>query len=305
MDHPIEQYVDYVMEQVSEAKASCDNALLLVEEKVSVEEYIKDGFGTCDFMAITDGVLYVTDLKFGKGVRVSAIDNSQLKIYGLGALEAYGMLYDIHTVRLTIVQPRLDAISQWDISVADLQDWGLNYVKGKADIAYKGKGEHTPGDWCKFCKAKALCPAQKMDALFLAEEDFKEPDGMLEEDELLEVYEIADRVKSYLEEVQQYVIDAALRGKKWEGFKVVQGNGRRSIPDEDLAMKTLKEDGVSESLYTKETIKLEGLGNLKKVLGKERMNRLLGDLIVKSEGKPTLVKESDSRPEVDRASDFE
>ena len=307
-EYPVEDYVNFVMEQIAEAKAASDDALILVEEKFDLREYIPEGFGTGDFTAVADGVLYITDLKFGKGVRVSAIDNAQLKVYGLGGLDAYGMLYDIHTVRLTIVQPRLDAVSTWDIYADELMEWGENELSVKADIAFKGEGEHAVGSWCKFCKAKTECPAQREEALFMAGEDFKPEEHDTEDDDaLVEVFLASANIRNYLESIEEHIKETAVGGKQWPGLKVVEGRGRRYLTDETEAMKALKADGASESLYkeTKTVTKILALGKLRKHFGKDRVEEVLGHLIQKSTGKPTIVEESDSRPAINRADDFE
>lgn len=306
MDYPIEDYVNFVMEQVAEARAASEDAMLLIEEKFDLTEFIPDGFGTGDFTAVSDGVLYITDLKFGKGVRVSAVDNAQLKIYGLGGLDAFGMLYDIHTVRLTIVQPRLDAISTWDIDAEELLEWGETELTDLAEVAFAGKGEPVTGSWCKFCKAKTVCEAQKTEALMMAEQDFKKPANSEQDQELVDVYMQAANLRDYLDTVEQHIMETALKGKKWPGLKLVEGRGRRTITDQAAAMKALKADGVSKNLYeeTKTSTKLYSLGNLKKHIGKDRLERVLGPYITKSAGKPTIVEDSDDRPELNRASDF-
>lgn len=304
IDEDLTAYVDLVLEQVAEARASSPDALVLIEQKVSLEVYIQEGFGTCDLIIIADGVMYVTDLKFGKGVRVSAIENSQLKLYAVGALEAFGMIYDIHTVRLTICQPRLDAISVWDIEAEDLLIWAEEYVKPRAKLAHAGEGEHEPGDWCRFCKAKPFCPALKEEALFIAEADFEVPQNTEQELELLEVYEIADRVTNYLESVKAHIYQRALDGIKFPGYKLVEGRGNRKIVDESKAMEILKKAGYDESLYVNRTVKLMGLGDLKKYIGESNRDNLLKDLIVKPVGKPSFVPESDKRQEYNTSDDF-
>lgn len=314
---PIDEYVDFVLEQVSEAtahaKARGEEVLVLIEEKVALGEYIPEGFGTGDFIAIGGGVLYVTDLKFGRGVRVSALNNDQLKIYGLGALLKYALLYDIEVVRLTIMQPRLDAISTWDISVSDLLEWADSFVKPQAQKAFNGEGDHKPGSYCHFCNAKTICPALRIEALRLADEDFsKDLVELGDEDVLsihhenvLEVYHVADRVRQYLAAIEEHVYQSALNGKKWEGLKLVEGRGQRSIQDSTKAMQILQRKGIPEILYKNVTVKLHGLTNLQKGLGKKNMEAYLGKLIVYSPGKPTLVDETDARPALSTASDFD
>ncbi len=301
MEDEVEPYVSLALEQIAEANSK-SNGVVSIEQKVSLQTYIEDGFGTCDLIIVSDGVLYVTDLKFGKGVRVSAIENSQLKLYGVGALETYGFLYDIHTVRLTISQPRLDAISTWDIAAEDLLIWAETFVTDQALLAYEGKGDHNMGDWCRFCKAKPLCPAYHEQAMLIAEVDFFPPSGLMEENDLLEVYLVADRIQDYLQSVKSHVYKSALAGKKWQGFKLVKSSKNRVIREESKAMDLLKKAGYDESLYV--NTKLKGLGDLKKYIGEAKRDQLLGKLIIKPEGEPTLVPESDNRDEINKSDDF-
>lgn len=299
MDEHIDYYVNFCLEQIAEARAMSADALVLVEEKVSLEVYIREGFGTCDLIVIADGIMYVTDLKFGKGVRVSAVDNSQLKLYAVGALEACGFLFDIHTVRLTIVQPRLDAVSSWDVPAQDLLTWADTYVLPTAEKAFKGEGEHTPGDWCRFCKAKVFCPALRAEAMSAAQEDFS-PDNS--EEQILEMYMKAGRIEAYLDAVGKYILKSALSGKKWTGLKVVRANTNRTIKEPEKAIADLTKAKIDRALFINE--KLMGLGDLKKYLGQERMDKIVGKYIVKPEGGPTLAPETDNRPEYSGADDF-
>ena len=305
IEYEVQPYVEIALEQIAEAKGMTQDALILIEEKVSLEVYIEDGFGTCDLIIICDGLMIVIDLKFGKGVRVSAVDNSQLKLYAVGAVEKYSMLYDINTVRLMIVQPRLDAVSVWDIEASDLLQWAEDHVKPKAALAYAGEGEHTPGDWCRFCKAKVFCPALKREAIAFAQKDFK-PEELTEDqtDGLLEVFEIADRVNNYLEAVKDHIYKLALEGRKFPGYKLVEGRSMRKITDESKAMDILQGAGYIEDDYLNKIVKLKGLGDLEKRLGKANMDKYLGAVIVKPAGKPALVPESDKRPELRSADDF-
>lgn len=309
LDEQVEPYITLILEQVSE----CKEGILLIEEKVSLEKYIPEGFGTCDCIIVSDGIMYITDLKFGKGVRVSAVDNTQLKLYALGALEAYGHLYDIQTVRLTISQPRLDAVSSWDIDIVELLEWAEDYVMPQAVKAYAGEGDHVPGEWCRFCKAKPTCPALMEEARMLADEDFSPNDtdqhllgeyAMEVEEGLLEIYEMTDRVKDYLDAVSEYVRKKALQGHKWPGYKIVKSSKNRTIQDEQAAIQVLKKAKVDEAFYLNKITKLKGLGDLKKYLGEKRRDELIGHLIIKPEGSPILVHESDKREEYNGADDF-
>lgn len=305
IEFEVAPYVEIALEQIAEAKAITKDALVLIEEKVSLEVYIENGFGTCDLIIICDELMLVIDLKFGKGVRVSARENSQLKLYAVGAYEKYSILYDIKEVRLMIVQPRLDAVSVWDITADKLLEWAEDFVKPKAKLAYAGEGEHTPGEWCKFCKAKVFCPALRQEALELSKNDFK-PEELTEDetDGLLEVFEIADRVSNYLEAVKEHIYKLALGGRKFPGYKLVEGRSMRQITDSQKAIDILSKAGYDETIYLNKVVKLKGLGDLEKFLGKANMNKYLDPVIVKPAGKPALVPESDKRPEMSRADDF-
>lgn len=292
MIHFVQVHIDYVTEQFAEAKRKTPDAILLIEQKVDITHLIEEGFGTCDVIIIADGTLEVIDLKYGLGVRVSAEDNSQLKLYGSGALEAYDLMYDIHTVKLTITQPRMDSISSWEISAKDLRQWGEEVVKPKAQIAYAGEGEQVTGDWCKFCKASPRCKAQADKALELAKLDFAEP-MLLTDAELIDVYAQSPQVTKWLSSVTDYIFKEALAGKKWEGYKLVDGQNRRGWTDEEKAQRILSTD-YDEHHYV--TTKLKGIGDIEKLVGKKVFPALLGDVVAFKKTSPSLVHESDKRP---------
>lgn len=295
MDQEVGKHVDYVVQQYAEAKRITPDALLLVEHKLDLTHYIEEGFGTNDVIIISDGVLEVIDLKYGKGIRVKAEDNPQLKLYGLGALRAFELSYDIHTVRLTVTQPRMDSISSWELSAEDLRVWGEQTVKPKAREAYAGEGELKAGNWCQFCKAKARCRALTELSLEVAKHEFKDP-NLLEDKEILEIYEKSGIISSWLDSVGSYILTEALKGKKWDGLKPVEGRSNRTIP----ATVTTEVYGKLEELgYTAEqytNVKLKGLGDLEKLVGKAKFTQELGGFIIKPEGKPTLVPDTDPRP---------
>lgn len=300
MIQDIEPYVTTIQEQLSTAKDS----ELHVEVKVDYSEYVEDGSGLVDSAVIAKRILYITDLKFGQGVRVSAIDNSQLKLYGLGALMQFEMTHEIDLVRLTIVQPRIDNISVWDITPEALYKWAAKEVKPRAAIAFKGEGKQVPGDWCKFCKVKPHCKALKEEALIIAQTDFSEQSiEKAEEDDLLVIYNVSARITDYLEAVKAHVFKRALEGKKWEGLKLVEGKSNRSITDEKMAGHVLITKGFKFSDF--ENSKLKGIGDLEKLLGgKAALEKTLGKYITKPPGKPTLVDADDPRPEFTTANDF-
>lgn len=117
MDEMTDMYVQFITEIYEAAKQNCDDPLLLTEQKVDFSRFVPEGFGTADTILVSDGIMHLVDFKYGKGVPVYAEDNSQLKLYALGALEMLGFLYDITVIRMTIFQPRLDNTSTTEISV--------------------------------------------------------------------------------------------------------------------------------------------------------------------------------------------
>lgn len=292
MEEHVQKHISYVIEQYTEAQRVTPDAVLLIEQRVDITHLIEEGFGTCDIIIIADGVLEVIDLKYGAGVRVSAENNSQLKLYGSGALEAYEMLYDIHTVRLTITQPRMDSISSWEISADDLRTWGEEVVKPKALQAYAGEGAQVPGEHCRFCRASAKCRAQADIALQTAKDDFTDP-RLLTDSELVEVYKKAPQVEAWLKSVAGFMFEEALAGKTWPDLKLVEGQCRRGWTDEQAVIMKLKKDYKATDIGN---FKVKGIGEVEKLVGKKNFTSLLGDLVVFKKTSPSLVPVSDKRP---------
>lgn len=304
MEDMVFTYAAYVIEQYGEAKrVSPDGHALLIEQRVDLTRYIEQGFGTNDAIIIADGVMEVIDLKYGKGVPVFATDNSQLKLYGLGALWANELSYDIHTVRLTIVQPRLDSISSWEIDVDELKAWGENTVVPRARMAYAGEGELVAGDHCRFCKVKPRCRALAQMTQDIARHEFKEP-HLLSDAEVIEAHAKSGMISDWLDSVNGYMLAEALSGKQWDGYKLVEGRSVRSWSDADLAKTLLLRQGLAEEQIT--TVKLKGIGDIEKLVGKAKFNDVVGQAVVKPAGKPALVPETDKRPalSLSAASDF-
>lgn len=301
MEEFVQQHIDYVLEQYTEAKKNDPLAVLLIEERVDITHLIEEGFGTCDVIIISNGLLEVIDLKYGLGVRVSAEDNSQLKLYGAGALEKYDMIYDIHTVRLTITQPRLDSISSWEISAEDLVKWGEEVVKPTALIAYEGAGEQKTGDWCKFCKASPRCKAQNDLALEAAKKAFTDPQ-LLTDSELIDIYAKIPNIGKWFQSVSEYMYKEALDGKKWEGYKVVEGQSRRAWTDEEQAIEKLEQDVYLKEQYL--NVKLKGIGEIEKLVGKNNFPIMLGEFCKATKTAPSLVPESDKRPAMENIDYF-
>lgn len=298
MEDYISDYAHTVWEIFNEAKASCPDAQLLAEQRLDFSEYVPDGFGTGDVVIIADDMVQVIDLKYGKGVGVSAEGNPQLRLYGLGAYLEHSMLYDIRRVRMTIIQPRLENVSTEELTVEELLAWAEAEVRPKAVLAMAGEGEYVTGDHCRFCKAKAVCRARADENLALAKLELRDPD-ILEDWEIGEVLKRAEELNCWAKDVKDYAFDQALNhGVKFEGWKLVEGRSNRKYLDEDKVQETLLEAGYPEKEITE--TKLLGITAMEKAIGKKAFGVVLGDLVIKPEGKPTLVPETDKRPELDR-----
>lgn len=301
MEACIQQYADLVEERFLEARSRSDSedATVLLEAKLDLTEWVPDGFGTSDVTIISDGVLEVIDLKYGKGVPVSAINNSQLRLYALGALAEFGWMYDIHMVRMTIIQPRLDSVSTDEISVEELNEWAESVVKPAASLAYAGEGEYKAGDHCRWCLAKGNCRARADENLKAIAYEFQEP-ALLSNEEIGPILHIAGQLQSWVKDVQEYALEQALRGEKIPQWKLVEGKSKRFITDTKKAAALLTEAGYSEDKLYKPR-ELRAMTALEKAVGKKNFAEILGDLITKQAGKPTLVAETDSRPELNSA----
>lgn len=290
----IETYTDFVIEQFELAKMQTKDAMIFLETRLDMSDYVPDGFGTGDVCIVADGVLDFIDLKYGKGVPVYAEENKQMMLYALGALKEYSHLYDIHTVRMTINQPRLDSISSWEITVNDLTLWAEKVLKPKAQLAFEGKGEFNPGKACQFCKAKAICRANADYQLRLADMEFRVPE-LLEPDEVAEILKRKAQFLSWLTSVSDYaLLEAVHNGAEWPGFKLVEGRSNRKYVDETKVAETLVKAGFGDDvIYTK---KLLGITAMEKAIGKKPFTLHLAEHITKPQGSPTLVEESDKRP---------
>lgn len=285
-------YAGYVMELVEEAKKICKDPVVLIEQRLDFSRFVAEGFGTGDCVIIADGTLYIVDYKHGKGVEVSAVENPQMMLYALGALELFDGIYDIDTVRMTIFQPRRENVSVCVMSKDDLLQWAYNDLMAKAKLAYEGGGEFACGDWCRFCKAKAACRKRAEYNLELAKYDFAMPDT-LEDAEIAAILEKADELAAWAADVKEFALQQALGGVKYAGFKVVEGRSNRKYTDEDAVADTVKKAG-----YDPYEPKLLGITAMEKLLGKKQFAKLLSGLVEKPQGKPALVPESDKRQEM-------
>jgi len=285
-----DEYVSFCVETIEAVRSGCADPLILVEHRLDYSEYIPDGYGTGDLLIVADGVLEVIDFKGGRGVRVDAEHNSQLMLYGLGALLEFDPLYDIHTIRMTIVQPRLSNISTYEVSADELLRWADLEVRPKAQLAYEGKGEFCAGEHCRFCRARYTCRARSEYHMALAQQDFKVPD-LLTDEEILDILPIAESMNNWVQDLTAYVTQQAVEGKHWLGYKLVAGRSVRKISNEAEAIQAATTAGYTDIFKTS----LLGIVDLEKRMGHATFQKVFGKFIVKPPGAPILVPETDSR----------
>lgn len=291
-------YCRIVWEDYQEARAKDPDASLLVEAQLKLDEYIPESFGSSDAVIIHNHVIQVYDLKYGKGVKVSAKENTQMMCYGLGALLGPGELYDIDSVKMTIIQPRLQWVSGYAISAADLLGWAQDVLRPAAVIAFQGGGPFVPGDHCRFCAVAPRCKALGMQA---ASMNLDKAEGLMTPEEVSEALKAAGHLKSWIASLEAYALDQAMSGNPVPGFKVVEGRSLRQITNQDAAIVALAAAGFDESSYLRRDLK--SITDLERLLTKKGFNALLGEYVTKPQGKPTLVEESDPRPAFNKTAD--
>lgn len=292
MEECTDAYIDFVMEQYEAAKQVCEDPVILIEQRLDFSCYVPDGFGTGDCLIISDDRLHIIDFKYGMGVLVEAEDNPQMKLYALGALAVYDALYDIREVSMTIFQPRRENVSTWTIPVEDLKAWAENELKPRAKMAYDGEGEYFPGEWCTFCRAAVRCRTRAEEKLKLAQTEFRMP-PLLTDAEIEDILAVLPDLTKWANEIAAYALDAALNhGKEWNGFKVVEGRSVRKYRDEAAVAEAAKEAGYKD-IYRQSLIPLT---EMQRLMGKDKFEEILGGLITKAPGRPTLVPKSDKRP---------
>ncbi len=297
MDAYIDGYVQFVLETIAQTKEHCADPLVMIEQRLDFSCYVPDGFGTGDCVIIADHTMHIIDFKYGQGVLVESEHNPQMMLYALGALRIYDTLYDIEDVSMTIYQPRRENISTWTISVADLWAWAENELVPKARLAYEGKGDYLPGPWCTFCKAAVKCRARAEEKLRLAQYEFAMP-PLLTDAEIEDILDKLSDLTSWANEIIAYAQDAALNhGKQWRGWKVVEGRSNRRYSNEEAVIAAANEAGYHD-IFRKSLLPLT---EMEKLMGKQNFQSILGGLIIKPAGKPTLVPASDKRPAINHA----
>ena len=282
-------YLDYINDVLA---ATPPGATAFIEQKFDLSQYAPESFGTADCVVIADKVMHTIDLKFGKGLLVDAYDNSQLKLYALGAYSTYGFMYDVETVRLHIVQPRISGNPvPYDMPLEELLAWGES-IKQRAQLAWNGEGEFVPGEHCMFCRIKGKCKARSEQmTVFYQQNSWRQAQQMTLPD-IAELLPSLDQLITWAKDVQEYALEQAKDGKRVPGFKLVAGTSRRKITDEPAVAKLVMTEGHSP--YKPQ--ELLGITELEKTVGKKRFAEMCGQYLAKPPGKETLVPESDSRP---------
>lgn len=282
-------YLNFLKEEALQTKVK---PFIAIEQKLDFSNYVPEGFGTADCIMLWGDTLHVIDFKYGKGVKVEADDNPQMKLYALGAINTYGMLYPIKYIRMSIVQPRIDHISSYVMPIELLLEWGEKIVKPQAQKAFAGIGEFVQGEHCRFCRAKGACEFRARENMKMIEE-IQNNTGVITNDELGDMLTNTDGIEQWIKDIKAYALELVLKGEKVKGWKVVEGKSNRKISDVDKAFEKLEANGYEEAiLYEKTPLTLT---KLEKVVGKTKLSKLIGEYIEKPKGAPTLAKESDKR----------
>lgn len=301
MDEYTDTYKTIVLEKFNAARTVTKDAQLLIETRLDFSEYVPEAFGTSDATIIADGLMEVIDFKYGKGVRVSAVDNEQMKIYALGAYLKHSFEYRIDRVRMTIVQPRIDNLSEFEMSIPDLLKWADEVLRPKAVEAFSDHGIQNPGEWCQFCKVKCGCKALAEKCTSIAQGN-PDPGLITPKKMAADILPWLAIIKSWVSSMEDYTLQQALAGVSYPGYKLVEGRSNRKITDDKAVIALLSKEGYDESEYMKPAV-LCGIGDLEKLVGKKRLAVLCADYITKPQGKPTLTTSDDKRPAYNAAAD--
>lgn len=291
MEDYTDDYVSFVLEQVAFVKQTCKDPVVLIEQRVDFSAYVPEGHGTADCLIVSDKCLHIIDFKYGMGVLVEAEGNSQLKCYALGALALFEDLYDFEQVAMSIFQPRRENVCTAHLAVSELKAWAEDVLKPRAELAIKGEGDFCPGEWCTFCRAAVKCRARAEAKLKLAQKEFSLP-PLLTDEEIEEIIKILPDMTKWANDIMAYATDAAVNhGKAWKGFKVVAGRSVRKYADEKAVAQAAIDNGYKD-IYRHSLVTLT---EMQKLMGKAKFEEILGNLIIKPQGKPVLVPDSDKR----------
>ena len=303
MEEHTDSYTSFVIEQLTEAKKLCKDPIVLIEQRLDLSEYVPESFGTADCVIAGEGTLHVIDFKYGTGVLVESERNPQMMLYALGALRLFDTLYTIKTITMSIYQPRRENVSTWTLPIADLIAWAEEELRPRAKLAFDGEGEYCAGEWCIFCCAAIRCRTRAAEKMKLAQQEFPLPPLLSDEEIAGVLHQLPDLVK-WANEIMAYATGEAIsHGKAWPGFKLVEGRSVRKYANEDDVANAAKDAGYTD-IYEHKLITITAMERL---MGKKKFNEILGGLVVKPPGKPTLVPDSDKRPVISTsaAKDFE
>ncbi len=288
------EYRDYLLELITD-----ENATVLLEQRLDLTPWVPKGFGTGDGIIIQGHRLDVIDYKYGKGVAVSAVNNSQMRLYGLGALNDFGDIYDIHEIGMHIFQPRINNVSVEVLRVEELRAWGEE-VKPIAKLAAKGQGDFCSGEHCRFCPHAGQCPTLAADCTKVVNAS-----GGKAAVPTLAPWMVADILKqepvitAWLKAVKDRALTQMLNGEQIPGYKVVEGRASREWDDTQSALAALAQAGYSsEQVFTQPEILSPAA--MEKSIGKKKVGELVGQYIVSKPGSPTIAPESDKRKPFDR-----
>lgn len=285
-------HTDTYLEYIQGIAYGCSaHPFVTVEKRLDYSNVAPEGYGTVDCMLLSGDTLYIIDFKYGKGVRVYAEDNTQMMLYAIGAVNAYSMLYTINNIVMAIVQPRLDNISECRISAEELNAWAEK-IKSAAELAFKGEGDFKEGDWCRFCRAKAVC-RHRSDQMTALEAFGGKLPPLINDSEVGEILAKAKGLKKWAEDIEEYALTSLLAGKEIPGWKAVEGRKTRAFTDSEKAFSAVVEKGFDESLlYERKPLSLT---NIEKLMGKKEFSEALSEYITVTPGKPTLAPLSDKR----------
>lgn len=300
MRDAVGEYINFVVGEFYEMQKGPlgGSVATYLEEKLDISKFAPESFGSADVTLLSPSILHIIDLKYGKGVKVPA-ESPQFKMYALGALAKFNN-GSIKHVRVSVGQPRLHHYDTIEMSVPDLLEWATNVLQPKAKLAFEGKGKQVVGTWCQFCPVKATCRAQKDEIAH----DFEEhPDTLVMTDgEIVDMLGKLDRYKSWLESLNQYAYSEAMKGKKWEGYKLVEGRTARKIVEPDKVRNILLKEYLEDEVLN---ISLKGITDLEKLVGKKVFTAKFGDYVKSQPGSPKLVPDSHPGKDYDVSSDFD
>lgn len=293
----VNRYLEFVINEFHEINKTDGKVVPYWETHVNLDKYVKESFGSCDAALVGTKTLHIIDLKYGAGIKVSAQRNPQIMMYALGELQTWDK---IETVKMSIVQPRLDHYDTFEMSANDLRVWGEKVLKPKAEAAWEGRGEQKMGGWCQFCPVRPRCRAH-FEAI---KDDFDEECEplLMTEEEIVEMIGKIDSYRSWINSFDQFVYREAMNGKKWAGYKLVEGRSSRKITDPDKVRNELLDEYLEDEIMN---ISLKGITDLEKLLGKKTFAARFGKYVKSQPGAPKLVPENHPGTEYNSLSDFD